>query len=154
MILKSQAGGGKQGEKNKKGIVGHCFGSEVSVWLAEVITRKKVGEQRKYRTNDTDEMETKKKRKMVRREKRENEERKEGWDARMSNDFRKIVTKMSASCSPVRSPVQKGRGMILTDRHILCSCPLCPCYHIPLTLLFFLILTDDSSPLDYAFNII
>lgn len=61
MILKSQAGGGKQGEKNKKGIVGHCFGSEVSVWLVEVIIREKVGEQRKCRTNGTDEMETKKK---------------------------------------------------------------------------------------------
>lgn len=40
VILNSQAGGGKQGEK-QKGVVGHCFGSEVSVWLAEIITRKK-----------------------------------------------------------------------------------------------------------------
>lgn len=59
---------------------------------------------------------------MARREKRQNEERKEGWDARMSNDFRKVETKMSASCSPARSPVQKGRGIISAARHILCSC--------------------------------
>lgn len=53
----------------------------MSVWLVEIIKRKKIGEQRKCRTNATDERETKKKRKIVRREKRENEERKEEWDA-------------------------------------------------------------------------
>lgn len=58
--MNSQAGGGKQGEK-QKGVVGHCFGSEVSVWLAEKITRKKVGEQRKCRTNAADERKTKRK---------------------------------------------------------------------------------------------
>lgn len=108
----------------------------MSAWLVEVITRKKVGEQRKYRTNATDERETKEKRKMVRREKRENEERKEGWDARMSNDFRKVETKMSASCSAARSPVQKGRGRILAARHILFSCLLLPSCHVPITVLF------------------
>lgn len=81
VFLNSQAGDGKQGEEKQKGVVGHCFGSEVSVWLAEIITREK-----KLESSESAELMLQIKGKlgekeMVRREKRENEERKEGWDA-------------------------------------------------------------------------
>lgn len=59
---------------------------------------------------------------MVRRDRRENGDRKETQDTQMRFVFRKAITKMLGSCSRVRSLVQKGRVMILAARHIIFSC--------------------------------
>lgn len=89
--------------------------------LAEIITRGK----KKLESTETAElmlqMKLKLRKKMVRREKRENEDRKKRGDAQMSWVLRKVISKMSAGCSPARSPVQKGRAMILTAGHTIFS---------------------------------
>lgn len=44
--------------------------------------------------------------------------------------------------------------MILTARHVIFSYLQHPFYHVPLTLVFSLIVIADRSPLDYASNTI